>query len=86
MLQKGDYVLTKRSIKESEALKQDNRGVACVHSCIDIGAAEPGTVETWHVHIRAYAWRETEETEVVRVPVKALERLLLCRTCAGRYG
>ena len=57
MLQKGDYVLTKRSIKE--ALKQDSRGVACVHSCIDIGA------------------EETDE-------VKALERLLLCRT--GRYG
>ena len=47
-----------------------------------LGVEEPGTVGTWHVHIRAYAWRETEETEVV----KALERLLLCRTCAGRYG
>ena len=34
MLQKGDYELTKRSIKE--ALKQDSRGVTCVHSCIDI--------------------------------------------------
>ena len=53
MLQKGDYVLTKRSIKE--ALKQDSRGVACLHSCVDIGVEEPGTVETWHVHIRACA-------------------------------
>ena len=59
--------MTQRSIKE--ALKQDSRGVACVHSCIDIGVEEPGTVETWHVHIRAYAWRETEETG----EVKALE-------------
>ena len=38
MLQKGDYVLTKRSIEK--APKQGSRGVACVHSCIDIGAEE----------------------------------------------
>ena len=67
MLQKGDYVLTKRSIEK--APKQGSIGVACVHSCIDIRVEEPGTVETWHVHIRAYAWRETEETG----EVKALE-------------
>ena len=41
---KGDYVLTKRSIEK--ALKQDSRGVACVYSCIDIGAEETDEVKT----------------------------------------
>ena len=44
MLQKSDYVLTKRSIEK--ALKQDSRGVACVYSCIDIGAEETDEVKT----------------------------------------
>ena len=67
-----------------ETSRQDSRGIAChgIHAIIDIGAGEPETIDAWHVHIRAYAWRETEETEVTLV--KALERLLLCRT--GRYG
>ena len=54
--------MTTRSIKE--ALKQDSRGVACVHFRVDIEVEEPGTVETWHVHTRAYAWRATEETDI----------------------
>ena len=43
MLQKSDYVLTKRSIEK--ALKRDSRGVARVYSCIGIGAEETDKVK-----------------------------------------